>query len=582
MVFLDGLSLRLKIVGLVAALLSIMLLAALFSHVKTLASQSKITDVNELLVPTLRHLQQIEANTLRQKAQFEQSLRFRMQTSTDARRNAERASLFEELGRNVSTEAALGLRQITTALDRVSSIGDAIALARIQPQLNQIVGKHNYYAEIAKALLVSHTPTSDPKFRRNLDEVYALERQIHTELSALVTNLEEFVSAEFGKVTVREQERTILSWESLALAFGAFVFGTLLALLIANRILRPIRALQTSAAAVSKGDLDVEVSVATQDEVGDLANSFNLMVTGLRDRDRIKQTFSRYVDPRVVAHLLSPGAADHEGDRREMTVFFSDIADFTSISEQLTPAHLVRLINAYLAQMSKPISELDGVIDKFVGDAIMAFWGAPFVRDADQAQLACRAALASRDQLEVFQQQVPDILGLRVGAPEIRIRIGIATGPVTVGNIGSETMRSYTLMGDSVNVASRLEGACKQYGLSMLVSETTADRVGKDILLREIDAIGVKGKAEPTRVFEPLALSGESKSAKFKLLAETFAAALAAYRRQDWDEAEAGFENANSVFDSDPASHVFLERIRVLRDQSPDVDWDGVWRLTNK
>lgn len=177
---------------------------------------------------------------------------------------------------------------------------------------------------------------------------------------------------------------------------------------------------------------------------------------------------------------------------------------------------------------------------------------------------------------------MPDILGLRAGAPEIRIRIGIATGPVTVGNIGSKTMRSYTLMGDSVNVASRLEGACKQYGLTMLVSETTADRVGKDILLREIDAISVKGKVEPTHVFEPLALTGESRSAKFELLAETFAAALAAYRRQDWDEAEAGFENANSVFDGDAASRVFLERIRVLRDQSPGTDWDGVWRLTNK
>jgi adenylate cyclase len=264
-----------------------------------------------------------------------------------------------------------------------------------------------------------------------------------------------------------------------------------------------------------------------------------------------------------------------------MTVFFSDMAGFTTISELLTPQALVRLINAYLIEMSKPIAKENGVIDKFIGDAIMAYWGAPFVSESDHPRLAVRAGLQMFEYLDKFRLDVPEVTGLRTGAPNVDIRIGIATGPVLIGNMGSATMKSYTIMGDTVNLAARLEQACKTYSLRILISEATYLPTANDFLAREIDLIAVKGKSEAIRIFEPIAEMDLSTADHQRVVAQ-FAGALADYRLQKWDAAEAGFKAVLNARPGDGPSKVFLERISLLRDTPPAENWDGVWHMTEK
>jgi adenylate cyclase len=211
----------------------------------------------------------------------------------------------------------------------------------------------------------------------------------------------------------------------------------------------------------------------------------------------------------------------------------------------------------------------------------MAFWGPPFITDADQATLACQAALDQVSRLRAFHAELPDVLGIKHHLPEVNIRVGIATGEVVVGNIGSDVLKSYTVMGDTVNVASRLEGASKAYGTRILANEATAARTAGAIEVREIDAILVVGKTEPERVFEVLGRKGDVDATRLALRGR-FAAGLAAYRRQAWTEAEAAFAAALELVPDDGPSRVFLERVSALRATPPAADWNGVWTLTSK
>ncbi len=358
--------------------------------------------------------------------------------------------------------------------------------------------------------------------------------------------------------------------------------GLLIAAGITVGLVRPVRRLLAGMHDVQDGRLDVHVDITSRDEIGQLSAGFNEMTAGLRAKEQIKSVFGNYLDPRIVEQLIArPDLTEPGGERRDMTIFFSDIAGFTAISEQLTAPALVDLINAYLTDMSGPIQAENGVVDKFIGDAIMAFWGPPFVPDEEQAVRACRAALASLETLEAFQQKIPDITGLRTNAPRLDVRIGLATGPALVGNVGSQTKKNYTVMGDTVNVASRLEGACKQYGIRILISESCRERAGRGIEAREIDALAVKGKDEPVRVFQPLA-AGAALDPETAALRKAYEAALADYRACNWEEAEAGFRRALESAPDDRPSQVMLERIADLRERNLPEDWDGVWRMRTK
>ena len=245
----------------------------------------------------------------------------------------------------------------------------------------------------------------------------------------------------------------------------AAVLGLLFSFFISTGITTPVRRLLDGTRAVEAGRLDGSIDVTTKDEIGQLTAAFNNMVEQLRHKERLRETFGSYVDPRVVEGLIDPKSLTaSDGERRVMTVLFCDMKGFTGLSEGMTPQGLVKVMNHYLSTMSGPIRSHRGIIDKYIGDAIMAYWGPPFTEDGEQAQLACLAAVEMAQRGVALRTELPELLGVRTIPSDCTIRIGIATGEVLVGSIGSEFMMSYTVMGDAVNLASRLEGANKIYG----------------------------------------------------------------------------------------------------------------------
>src|ERR1700704_4106621 len=301
-------------------------------------------------------------------------------------------------------------------------------------------------------------------------------------------------------LTTQQQHRVTLIAAFLTLL--AAILGLVFSLLVSAGVTRPVQRLLEGAKAVEAGDLDEMVTVTSQDEIGHLTTAFNQMIEQLRLKERIRETFGKYIDPRVVEGLIDRPALAAEGQRRVMTVLFCDVKGFTSTSECMTPQGLVKVMNRYFSTMSGPIRDHEGIIDKYIGDAIMAYWGPPFAAEAEQTRLASMAALEMLQLVPQLRAELPELLGVRTLPNTFDIRIGIATGEVLVGSIGSELMMSYTVIGDTVNLASRLEGANKEYGGRILVSEATVARASSAIEAREIDRVVMVGQSHPQPVYE--------------------------------------------------------------------------------
>ena len=322
--------------------------------------------------------------------------------------------------------------------------------------------------------------------------------------------------------------------------------------------------------------------MTTRDEIGQLSTAFNRMIERLRQNQRIRETFGRYIDPRIAEGLLDQSAvAATEGQRRVMTVMFCDMKGFTSLSEGVTPQGLVKIMNLYLSTMSEPIHAHRGVIDKYIGDAIMAYWGPPFVEEAEQAHFACLAALDMVGRVATLLRELPERLGVRTIPAECDIRIGIATGDALVGSIGSEYMMSFTVMGDTVNLASRLEGANKVYGSRCLISAATAKMCAAEFEVREIDRLVVVGQSQPQTVYEVMSKK-DAAAPRQTQLRPHYAAGLTAYREQRWDEAHAAFAAALEAVPDDGPSIALLARIADLKQNPPPENWDGSWRMKYK
>jgi adenylate cyclase len=253
---------------------------------------------------------------------------------------------------------------------------------------------------------------------------------------------------------------------------------------------------------------------------------------------------------------------------------FTDIRDFTTIAEGLEPEVLVDLLNAFLGEMTEVIFAHDGMLDKYVGDAIMAVWGAPLPQ-ADHAARACRAALEMVGRLHLLNQQWE-----KRGWPVLKIGVGLNTGSMVVGNMGSARRLSYTVIGDNVNLGSRLEGLNKMYGSRIIASEATIVAAAGTVVARELDLVRVKGKRLPVRIFEIVGL-GEERAAWATVL-ERFATGIAAYRQRRWEDAIAAFRSVLEVQADDGPARLYLERCREMLVSPPDVQWDGVTAIDMK
>ena len=294
-----------------------------------------------------------------------------------------------------------------------------------------------------------------------------------------------------------------------------------------------------------------------------------------REKRFIKGAFSHYLSPDVIGQLVAnPDLLKLGGELKVLTAFFSDIAGFSTISEKLSPENLVELLNTYLTEMTDIIMKYHGTVDKFEGDAIIAFYGAPLPFE-DHAVKACLASLEMRERLRSLRSQWK-----QEGKPELYVRMGLNTGPMVVGNMGSDSRMDYTMMGDSVNLASRLEGANKPYGTHIMISESTFEQAKDVVEARELDMIQVVGKAEPVTVYELLAKKGELDPV-LKKSVDIFHEGLVLYREQQWNKAIRHFESVLKIKE-DPPSLTYIQRCKMFQSHTPGSGWDGVFRLTEK
>ena len=308
---------------------------------------------------------------------------------------------------------------------------------------------------------------------------------------------------------------------------------------------------------------------------------FNRMVEQLRLKEQIRATFGRYIDPRIVAGLLDQAEFSAEGQRRVMTILFCDLKGFTKISDGMTPSGLLAFMNRYLSIMSEPIRAQQGIIDKYIGDAIMAYWGPPFTHESEHAKLACLAALDMTARVASLKAELPELTGFRQVPIDVDVRIGIVTGEVIVGSMGPEFSRTYTVLGDPANLASRLEGLNKFYETRLLVSASTATAVAGEIEVREIDCIVVAGQSAAQTVFEIMARAGALTPEQLSLKMH-YMNGLTAYRARRWDEALVSFGQALEAVPGDGPSTALTRRIRALIDAQPGVEWDAIWRFDQK
>ena len=294
-----------------------------------------------------------------------------------------------------------------------------------------------------------------------------------------------------------------------------------------------------------------------------------------RGKRQLAHLFGQYIPPELVDEMSdSPSEFTLDGENRVMTVLFSDVRGFTTISEGMDPKQLTQLMNALLTPMTRVIHKNRGTIDKYMGDAIMAFWGAP-LRDSEHARHALYAALGMMDELKIMQDEFRSR-----GWPEVNIGIGLNTGAMNVGNMGSEFRMAYTVLGDAVNLGSRLEGLTKFYGVNIIVSQSTRASI-PEFTFRELDLVRVKGKNEPVAIFEPV---GHKNDLEINVKSELtrYKQALTGFRSQNWDKAEVDFFNLNRSDPDRKLYQIYLDRVVHFRENPPGSNWDGAYTHTSK
>ena len=348
---------------------------------------------------------------------------------------------------------------------------------------------------------------------------------------------------------------------------GLAITGVLAALAAALLHIRRIERLRRATIRVREGDFDTRIEIRGRDELAELTRDFNDMVTGL-------QALGLYTDPVLAKRVLESGDHLHaEGRREEGAILFCDVEDFTPIAEKLRAEDLVAQLNELFRSLGRCMQEERGYLDKFIGDAVMAWWGPPFLDQGDGAARACRAALRAFAAAEELNRT-----WVAAGRPAFRLRFGIATGESVVGNLGSATKKNFTVIGDPVNLASRLEGANKIYGTRILVDERTAALAGPKFRLREVDRVRVKGRKGAVCVFELLATAAGADASQ-RERAERYARALAAYRELRFGDAAALLEPAPA---EDGAAAWLRGRCAALVAAPPAGGWEPVTKAETK
>jgi adenylate cyclase len=572
-------SIRRKIVGIALGLVVLMIATSILSTLMANRVGHLLSELTNKYVPAYGDLARTHVRSLEGALALRQMVIAKMQTPPDDVAFAQRMQIYRTKDAEVTEEAEAARKLIGSIIEDTSTPSDNVALALIDGRVEAAVTDLRRLLNEEHSRLISQLEALDfPELQRSLQRTDALRDQFNQRIDQIRAGMLAQVHASAAAVMV-DQQRAV--WITVIVTAIAAILGLLFAGLVGAGITRPVRLLLQGTREVEAGQLDRSIDVVTRDEIGQLTAAFNRMVGQLRQKEEMRRTFGRYIDPRVAEGLINQSGAATEGQRRTMTVMFCDMKGFTALSEGMTPQGLVKVMNRYLSTMSEPIRAQQGIIDKYIGDAIMAYWGPPFADEADEARLACLAAIGMMDRIGGLRKELPELLGVRSIPTKCDLRIGVATGEALVGSIGSEFMMSFTVMGDTVNLASRLESANKVYGTRCLVSQATIAAAGPAVEAREIDRLVVAGQTRPQTVFEIMGRGGELSAEQIALRGH-YSEGLAAYRARHWDEATSALKAALAAAPGDGPCIVLLARAESLRDNPPSAGWDGSWHLDQK
>src|SRR5882757_4112922 len=573
-------SIRKRILGIAVGLIVLMAITSVLSTVMTRKVAHQLDELSTKYVEAYGHLARMNVRSLEQALAVRRMVIAKSQSPPDETAFADQQKIYQSKGREIDQEAQAARALINAIIEDTSTDSDNARLGRLDDRIENVVSDlRHHLGEENKRLFPLLAAGNSAELRASLARADTLRDEFNQKVEDIRRDMLAQVRTD-AVMTMRDQQKAIVI--SMIVTVLAAILGLIFSLFISTGITTPVRRLLDGTRAVEAGRLDGSIDVTTKDEIGQLTTAFNNMVEQLRHKERLRETFGRYVDPRVVEGLIDPKSLTaSDGERRVMTVLFCDMKGFTGLSEGMTPKGLVKVMNHYLSTMSGPIRSHRGIIDKYIGDAIMAYWGPPFTENGEQARLACLAAVEMAQRGVALRTELPELLGVRTIPSDCTIRIGIATGEVLVGSIGSEFMMSYTVMGDAVNLASRLEGANKIYGSHSLVSEPTIALAGDVIEFREIDRLVVVGQNHAETVFEIMGRKDELAPEQL-LLQSRYAEGLAAYRARNWDDARGAFSAALEVVPGDGPSMALLERIDGFQANPPPADWDGAWHLDRK
>ena len=537
----------------IVILLTILTSSAILYYLTSVTFE--LTKIADHMVPITKNLSELDAHVIEQELVMERVFTFfEMEPIPNSKIETE-VKTFHELSGLIDNEFQAANQTISEALSNARSNDDIIAMARFDPLLVYLRGIHKNIEKNSMRII------SKLK-NRNFEEAHLLEELLRKEEDLfnfqMIKILKEVETlTERSALTAEHHQKSLVVLNAVFTAL-AIISGLAFSWVASAKLASPVNELMIATNEVKSGNLSARSGVYGDDEVAQIAIRFNRMVEGIKAKEQIKSTFGQYVDSRIVDSILNNYDMD-EVHRQPTTVFFSDIAGFSRISEQYTPSSVVKLVNEYLTDVSGPIINSQGIIDQFIGDAVVAFWGPPFVDEHEGPFLCCKAALEQQIQINVFRKKLSDILGVRQGLPDIRVRMGIATGECIVGNMGGSNLQSFTAIGPAKDWAEELETLNNKFNTQILVLETTVNLVGDRMEFRRLDRFQVAAEKQ-IGVFELLGQSGtvSEETLEYKC---AFEKALSFYEDGDFKKASKNFAKCKKLNPNDKAVELYLASI---------------------
>jgi len=571
-----GASLRAKIMSGVLALLVLFAGALGFTLILIEDSSMELAAIEEYHIPLTKGMNELDIYTFEIEILVHQVVNGNRSRETSLRWQQRAYELRDTVNRIFKESVDLAERGSN---DERNDLSDRLGMAKLIGTVRTLEVGTQEYMKVAITAIDLALEGKNAEAKKALEEMLRYE-----DLNPIYTQ----VRTKAGELMAASLEETNQNIQhviraNLALFAIAGVLGLLVFLVITGRLQTAFRRLAAAFRQTAQGELSDPLPVTSQDEIGDLTTSFNQMVEQLKSKEKLREAFGQFLDPRIVANVVdaTSGQLKEVAERRSVTIFFSDISNFSGIGEQLTAGNLVRLLNRYFTASTEGIRAHHGIVDKFIGDAVMAFWASPFSEGETHALDGCHACLDLRDAFAKVGREISEITGLRRNVPKFHVRMALATGDTVIGTVGSDTTKSFTVIGDTVNTASRLEGVNKIYGTTILINEECYHLAETGIEAREIDLVTVFGKVEPVRIYELQGRQG-SLSPTLAKLNNVFADALQLYREQKWKEAEAAFRECLKICENDGPSLEFLTRIANFARTPPPKDWNGVWQTASK